>query len=70
MKNREKLANMSLYDMLMMLNTNIEGSKYCIIWAILGDYDKSLKICNELGKTGGCASCVQAFLNEKYDGRW
>ena len=59
------IKHMSLYDMLMMLNTNLAGSRYCIMSVIFGDYEKTLKRCSRFGKAGNCDKCIQAFLNEE-----
>lgn len=57
MKNRDKLLNMSLYDLLVYINDN--DTKQCIIRTLLENpkYDRCKSFEN-------CEKCIESYLNE------
>lgn len=71
--NAEKLHNMCLYDLLCSMQGNLEhcnkaSLEPCIMDAIgLSITEAHYR---HMKSNGDCNACVQAFLNEKYDGRW
>ena len=72
-RNRDAIAQMAIYDLLCVINRNVHDAHICVMDAIAGKHD-----CGEFYKvdtvTGDdysdCAACIQAFLNEEYNGRW
>lgn len=74
--NAEKLNNMSLYDLLILMNRNIQKQQNsdddltcaCIMDGFGLDLEYMRTKCEKFG--ANCESCVMEFLNEEYDGRW
>lgn len=63
MKNREKLLEQSMYDMLLKINENLRAFNCtCVIIGLIG-YDKHVIRCYEYKCK--CDQCIQSFLNEE-----
>lgn len=62
MKNREKLLNMAMYDLLMKIDKGISDDTSCIIEALTGRADcwRPEGVVDE-----SCKECVQKWLNEE-----
>ena len=67
MTNREKLANMALYDMLCRIHDNANkhhttGAYGCVLVYITGE--NMIARCAENGE---CKACIARWLNEEHD---
>ena len=58
-RNRERIMQQSLYDLLCKINDNMFNGAICIVWAIDGKKPKECK-----GET--CGKCIQKWLNEEF----
>ena len=62
-RNREKLMEQSLYDLLCMMNENLRAfNSTCVMIGLIG-YDKKVIRCYEY--KGDCEKCLQEWLNEE-----
>lgn len=62
MTNREKLGNMALYDMLLMMNENIEDKEpECVLDAIGAEVE------GRCANVSFCRDCIARWLNEECD---
>ncbi|MBR3630603.1 MAG: hypothetical protein IKN55_09080 [Oscillospiraceae bacterium] len=62
MTNREKLANMAMYDMLLTMAKNFDG---CILEIVTGKDEDCRK--QDGQARADCKYCVSVWLNEEYD---
>ncbi len=64
MKNREKLMNQSMYDLLVKINAGIVGGGYDCIMDVFDNSPESVaKRCGENG--ANCKKCLQSWMNEE-----
>jgi len=71
MTNREKLLQTNIYDLLCRMNDNLDTSFRCIVDALYDSTTEQHRTAKEKCLSiyhNECSSCIQAFLNEKYDG--
>lgn len=71
MTNRESLLHTNLYDLLCRMNDNLDTSFRCIMDALYDSTTEQHRTAREKCLSvyhNECSSCIQAFLNEKYDG--
>lgn len=66
MTNRDRLLNMSLYDLLSEINDGYDGY-LCIIENLEADYrfDKEKFRCRGSATKEQCSECIQRYLNEE-----
>ena len=61
-RNRERIMQQSLYDLLCAMNDNLRAfNSACVMIGLIG-YDKKVIRCYE--HKADCGSCLQAWLNE------
>ena len=60
MKNREKLLNLSIYDLMM----NIDKRDECAINAVTGNTTSTWRLCDGQG----CSECIERWLNDEANG--
>lgn len=65
--NAEKLHNMSVYDLLCMMQKN---GNDCVIKQITGTPQDERCEKHEIGWVTQCRECIAAWLNEPYKGGW
>ena len=71
MTNREKLLHTNIFDLLCRMNDNLDTSFRCIVDALYDSTTEQHRTAKEKCLSvyhNECSSCIQAFLNEKYDG--
>lgn len=69
MTNREKLANMALYDMLCRMNDRSANGFLCVL-QMLDEKCRVRTRCDDFGNTRtdeGCHKCIARWLNEDHD---
>ena len=69
--NAEKLHNMCMYDSLCRMNDNLDTSFRCIVDALYDSTTEQHRTAKEKCLSvyhNECSSCIQAFLNEPYEG--
>ena len=63
-RNREKIMEQSMYDLLCGMNANLrQFNNSCIMIGLIG-YDKKVTRCYE--HKGKCDECLQAWLNDEH----
>ena len=64
--NRDKLSNMSLYDLLVNINDGYDGY-LCIVENLTSDYhyDSEKFRCRSSATKEKCSECIQRYLNEE-----
>lgn len=70
-RNRDAIAQMAMYDLLCRMNDNLDTSFRCIVDALYDSTTEQHRTAKEKCLSiyhNECSSCIQAFLNEKYDG--
>lgn len=69
--NAEKLHNMNMYDLLCRMQENENQMfRYGGIPCIIGCITNRLLQYRCIEHKRDCNACIQAFLNEEYDGKW
>ena len=71
MTNRQKLTQTNLYDLLCRMNDNLDTSFRCIMDALYDSTTEQHRTAKEkcLGVYHNqCDKCIQAFLQEEYNG--
>ena len=73
MTNREHILQTDVYDVLMMMSRNLDSmnehriTPNCIVEQIAGESQR-FRCVQNYNALQGCESCLQAWLNEPYDG--
>ena len=63
-RNREKLMEQSLYDLLCSMNENLRSfNSSCVMIGLIG-YDKKVIRCYE--HKADCEKCLQSWLNDEH----
>lgn len=73
MTNRQHLTQTNLYDLLMMMNDNLDTSFRCIMDALYDSTTEQHRTAKEKCLSvyhNQCDKCIQTFLNEPYKGGW
>lgn len=72
-RNRDVLNQICMYDLLCRMNDNLDTSFRCIVDALYDSTAEQHRTSKEKCLSvyhNQCDKCIQAFLNEEYDGRW